>query len=231
FAILLWEISSHKIPFDDVEKDMKVRDIIISRKRPDPFPAGTPEKYKEIIVQAWDHDFNNRPPIKIILEKLEGISLLKTPNMNVAISLHNSGHYREAFPHFQMLAQKDSKAAYYAGLYLYKGTYGIEKNEITALLYLGKSAESGYTRGQYLYAHACLKGIYYEKDEGIKYLKKAVYNDDPDALYMYSQLYLNGEHDFPVDNSEYMCYLRAAAEKGSKDAIKELESKEKETTN
>ncbi|CAG8507279.1 10719_t:CDS:1, partial [Acaulospora colombiana] len=143
-------------------------------------------------------------------------------NIDEAISLHNDNRYKEAFPHFLRLANRgDFKAAYYAGLYFYVG-YGIDKDEIKALLYLEKSAQCDYARGQYLYAHACLKGTYYSKDEGIKYLKKAALENDPDALYMFSQLYLLGEHGYPENNEKYNYYLKMAAENGSKEAQQEL---------
>ncbi|CAG8544393.1 1139_t:CDS:1, partial [Acaulospora colombiana] len=240
---------------------MQVREKILSRKRPTPFPEDTPEKYIEIVEQAWDHDFTCRQSIKKMLKQLKNMrkteenelrppkrsdsqtslssievsitptksaSLQNGPLLNIdeAISLHNKEQYDKALPHFRRLAHRgDPRAAYYAGLYYCGGFDGIAKDEIKALLYLGKSAEGGYTRGQYLYAHACLNGIYYSRNEGIKYLRKAVDSKDPDALYMFSQLHLNGEHDFPVDNEKYLDYLKAAADKGSKEAKKELESK------
>ncbi|CAG8688956.1 4824_t:CDS:1, partial [Acaulospora colombiana] len=182
FAILLWEISSHKIPFDDIKNDMQVSEKIKENKRPSPFAEDTPEKYIKIIEQAWDHDFNDRPTIQGIRKQLGNLrnkenklkplkrndsetslssissiasievsvvpkknSLGDEPLSNLldieeAISLHNKERYKEAFPHLQQLAQNGNpKAAYYAGLYLYKG-YGVDKDEIKALQLLEKSA-------------------------------------------------------------------------------------------
>ncbi|CAG8763158.1 9923_t:CDS:1, partial [Dentiscutata heterogama] len=76
---------------------------------------------------------------------------------------------------------------------------------------------------QYLYARACLEGSYYSPEEGKEYLKMAALkNGDPDALYMVSQLFLNGEHGYKINENKYMEYLKKAAEKGSKEAKKEL---------
>ncbi|CAG8468015.1 34544_t:CDS:10 [Gigaspora margarita] len=66
--------------------------------------------------------------------------------------------------------------------------------------------------GQYMYAYVCLKGSYYSREEGLKYLKKAADNNDPDALCMVSQLFLNGEHGYPINDDKYVCYLKKAKE-------------------
>ncbi|CAG8647336.1 3980_t:CDS:2, partial [Acaulospora colombiana] len=214
---------------DKWEKKLK------KRQRPSPFSEDTPEQYKKLVEQAWDHDFNSRPSIKKMKKQLKNIkndenelrilnrndsetSLSsamsidvpvvpnkknnsadapspKSLNIYEAISLHNRGQYKEALPHFKSLAQNGNpEAAYYAGLYFYEGTYGIGKDEIRALLFLGRSAEGDYARGQYLYAHACLKGTYHSEEE---------------------------ESDFPVSNDDYMYYLQKAAENGSKEAQKD----------
>ncbi|CAG8658452.1 3704_t:CDS:1 [Acaulospora morrowiae] len=144
-------------------------------------------------------------------------------SVDQVISLHKRQRFKEAFPLFHQLALKgDSLACYYAGLYLYEGGYGVEKNEIEALQLFYKSAISNNVLGWYMYANACLYGNYYSRKEGLKYLKKSADENHPDALYMLSQIFLNGEHGYEIDNDKYEGYLTKAANHGSEKAQKEL---------
>ncbi|CAG8524781.1 7060_t:CDS:2, partial [Acaulospora colombiana] len=263
FAVLLWEISTHRIPFDYIDNPLKAGEKIKNNERPEPFSKGTPEQYQDIVKEAWDGNPRKRPKIGDVRKKLEKVNLtgrkkdkpvrretwLSTETESVTalddsddqlldikeiISLHEKEQYEKAFGHFLKLADRnDPLASYYAGLYLFKGTYGVEEDEIQALQLLKKSAKGGCVQGQYLYSYACLKGTYYSKDEehGIdvnekkymEYLTKAAALESPDALYAVSQLYLKGESGYPVDNDKYNEYLTKAADKGSNKALKELE--------
>ncbi|CAG8557211.1 15742_t:CDS:2 [Acaulospora colombiana] len=247
FAVLLWEISSHQLPFGDIESHMKAGEMAKKGERPSPFSEDTPEQYRRIVEEAWHNNPIKRPTIDEVRKKLgimrkgencfPSTAPVETPVSDNAesapfkllpidevILLDKEKRYREAFPQFLQLAEDGNPlASYYAGLYLYNGTGDIEKDEVQALRLFMKSANAGEVRGQYMYAYACLKGSYYSKDEGLKYLKKAALKkNDPDALYMVSQLFLNGEHGHPINDNKYMEYLRNAAEHGSAEARSEL---------
>ncbi|CAG8462817.1 17218_t:CDS:2, partial [Acaulospora morrowiae] len=147
------------------------------------------------------------------------------------ISLHEQQQFKEAFPLFLHLAQKgDSQASYYAGLYLYEASYGIERDEIEALQLFQKSAVGGDVRGRYMYANACLYGSYYSRREGLRYLKKSADKNYADSLYMLSQIYLNGEHGCEIDNDKYEEYLTKASNNGSEKAQRELAILKKDKT-
>ncbi|CAG8720193.1 2962_t:CDS:1 [Acaulospora colombiana] len=226
-------ISTHKVPFNQID-NIRAGEKIKSGKRPKPFSEDTSEKYKRIVKEAWHDDRNKRPTIEEILEQLDEVKKDVDPNylssleINEAISLHEKKQYKKAFRYFRELAYgNDHKsfplASYYAGLYFFEGTYGIEKDEFQALYLLKKSAICGVAQAQYKYAYACLKGRYYSQEEGLKYLKKSALGARvPEALYMISQLFLNGEHGYPIDNKKYIEYLIKAADRGSKEAQQEL---------
>ncbi|CAG8450646.1 11708_t:CDS:2 [Acaulospora morrowiae] len=147
-----------------------------------------------------------------------------------AVSLHEQQRFEEAFPLFLHIAQEGNPlASYYAGLYLYEGNYGIERDEIQALQFLQKSAVGGNVRGRYMYANACLYGTYHSRKEGLKYLIKSANKNDPDALYMLSQIYKNGEHGYEIEYDKYEEYLKKAADNGSTKAQREIAIKKRKT--
>ncbi|CAG8609472.1 15543_t:CDS:2, partial [Acaulospora colombiana] len=252
FAVLLWEISSHKIPFDEIDNPIKASEKAKAGGRPGPFSNGTPQQYKELIEKAWHENHMKRPAISEVGEQLENMlkivrkgrnklltrsdtsaSLIDesedmTSNNSLgikeAISLYENDECKKAFPHFLKLARDgDPEASYYAGLCLFYEKGGIKKDEIQALQLFQKSAENNHVGGQYMYAYACLRGTYFSKEEGLKYLKKsALIHKHPDALYMVSQLFLNGDLGYPVDDKKYKEYLEKAAQAGSTKAIEEL---------
>ncbi|CAG8576283.1 304_t:CDS:2 [Acaulospora colombiana] len=244
FAILLWEISSHQLPFNEVDNPVKASINVVKGEHPSPFSKDTPIPYQELVEEAWQKDPKKRPTIDDIRKRLvkiengetifsstkladnnsEDTPLSRLLPLDQVILLHDRKRYPEAFPHFQQLAQQgDPVAAYYAGLYLYDGKYGIEKDEIKALQLFQKSADGNEPRGRYMYAKACLNGSYYSPEEGIKNLRKAALgNKNPDALYMVSQLFRNGEHGYEINMDKYKEYLEKAAAGGLKKAQDEL---------
>ncbi|CAG8454787.1 16304_t:CDS:2 [Acaulospora colombiana] len=198
-------LSVSNLPFSNIDNHIKVMKVIVNGKRPKPFSEDTPEKYKILVKEAWHNDPGKRPTIEEIQKKLEDIKTEVNPNrpsleINEVISLHDEGRYEEAFPQF------------------------LQHAENRALHFLKKSADSNNVIGQYMFAYACLKGSYYDKNVGLKYLKKAALQGKfPDALYMVSQIFLNGEYGYPVDSNKYMEYLSKAATAGSKEAQHELD--------
>ncbi|CAG8835415.1 16641_t:CDS:2, partial [Racocetra persica] len=193
--------------------DQEAKEMVIKGVRPSPFSENTPEQYEEI-----KHKFNDLGNVP------SSPSSQLLPVERIITELHNKGKYDEAFVQFEQLAQNDDPLAlYYTGLYLYEGTYGsIKRDVIRALQFFLRSAKHGKSQSKYKYAYACLTGPYYSFEEGINYLKMAMKDNDPDALYMASQIYLNGEHGYSIDNAKYQKYLKDAAKNGSTIAQKDL---------
>ncbi|CAG8595079.1 168_t:CDS:2, partial [Acaulospora colombiana] len=142
--------------------------------------------------------------------------------------LHETKQYKKAYRHFLKLAHgNDPKtfplASYYAGIYLFEGTYEIEYDEFQAFQLFKRSAIGGCVEGQYMYAYVCLKGANYYKEEGIKYLKiAAMAKKYPAALYMVAEMFLNGEHGYKEDRGKYIEYLKQAAEAEYPDALYDI---------
>ena len=69
-AMLMWEISSGRPPFDNYEHDYDLAMNIISGIRPR-VVSGTPLKYKSLMEQCWDADPLKRPDIDTLWVKME----------------------------------------------------------------------------------------------------------------------------------------------------------------
>ncbi|CAG8579522.1 10892_t:CDS:2 [Paraglomus occultum] len=77
FGMLMWEISSHKIPFTDktvgevytlLKDSAKFKDKDAPRP---PIIPGTPKKYENIMKRCWRQDPGTRPNMAYVLKKLE----------------------------------------------------------------------------------------------------------------------------------------------------------------
>ncbi|PKC54109.1 kinase-like protein [Rhizophagus irregularis] len=80
-AMLMWEISSGKPPFDNYEHDYYLAMNIINGIRPR-IISGTPLEYKNLMKQCWDADPLKRPDIKTLKKKINEIykKYLNMPN-------------------------------------------------------------------------------------------------------------------------------------------------------
>jgi len=73
-AVLLWQLTSCKSPFEPEEVDLETLKInIIIGKREDPFPD-TNDKYIELYQKCWKFEPNDRPDIFEIVSTLKSIS-------------------------------------------------------------------------------------------------------------------------------------------------------------
>eukprot|EP00731_Ephydatia_muelleri_P025830 Em0017g913a len=70
FAILLWEIVTHKVPYDGMNLAAILSQVIKEGKRPD-IPSSCPEFLSGLMTQCWDEDPKKRPTFKVILQVLE----------------------------------------------------------------------------------------------------------------------------------------------------------------
>ncbi len=78
--MVLWEIASGRVPFDDVEgpnhlgEDHNAARMAILEGRRPPLSTEWPSAYRVLIAQAWEHDPAHRPAASEMLSILEGIA-------------------------------------------------------------------------------------------------------------------------------------------------------------
>uniref|UniRef100_U9UKT1 Protein kinase domain-containing protein n=1 Tax=Rhizophagus irregularis (strain DAOM 181602 / DAOM 197198 / MUCL 43194) TaxID=747089 RepID=U9UKT1_RHIID len=85
-GILMWEISSGRSPFVDLDHDWDLAVKIINGERPKIIP-GTPLEYKELIKQCWDADPTKRPKISDLKNKIKEIKNEFNNNSNINMIL------------------------------------------------------------------------------------------------------------------------------------------------
>jgi serine/threonine protein kinase len=68
-GILMWEISSAQLPFNDYEHDYDLAIKIVNGMRPE-IISGTPLEYSKLIEQCWDADPLKRPSINTLGKEL-----------------------------------------------------------------------------------------------------------------------------------------------------------------
>ncbi|PKY46974.1 kinase-like protein [Rhizophagus irregularis] len=73
-AMLMWEISSGKPPFVNIEHENDIVMNIINGIRPKIVP-GTPLEYKNLMIQCWDADPIKRPDANSLVKKMKKINL------------------------------------------------------------------------------------------------------------------------------------------------------------
>ena len=69
YGLVLWEMATHKIPFESVKSPaLVIKKIIMGAK--EPIPPATPLTFSKLINQCRDRDPNQRPSIKTIIHEL-----------------------------------------------------------------------------------------------------------------------------------------------------------------
>src|SRR5438128_6732949 len=77
--MLMWEISSHQIPFADKSiSDVytMLKDSIGLKDKDAPRPpilAGTPKEYQRVMQKCWRQDPSSRPTMRYVVRRLEKI--------------------------------------------------------------------------------------------------------------------------------------------------------------
>jgi len=94
-----------------------------------------------------------------------------------------------------------------------------------ALVLLAASAELNYADAQYFLAICYTEGRGVEKnfDEAFKLLRLAADQKHPDAAYIVGEAYYQGD-SVEKDQAKAIVYWKSAAENGSEEAKKKLES-------
>ncbi|RIB25822.1 kinase-like domain-containing protein [Gigaspora rosea] len=75
FGVVLWEISSGKMPFKSFENGYAIAIHVFNRNR-ETSVEGTPPEYEKLYKLCWDEDPGKRPNIESVLEKLKELQQL-----------------------------------------------------------------------------------------------------------------------------------------------------------
>ena len=117
--------------------------------------------------------------------------------LSEALTAYGIKRYDQALAEFSYLADEgDATAAYYLGK-MYANGEGVEKNDQKAIEYYQK-AESAYNiDAAYELAEILLKDAADSEDQnfenGLKYLKRAAYAGQANALYQLGEFYEKGQ--------------------------------------
>src|SRR5262249_54066861 len=68
-GVVMWELSSGKLPFEDSSMDVTLGFRLLNGDREQQI-AGTPENYAELYQQCWEQEPGDRPEIGSIIGKL-----------------------------------------------------------------------------------------------------------------------------------------------------------------
>ncbi|NMP31975.1 sel1 repeat family protein [Thalassotalea sp. M1531] len=106
---------------------------------------------------------------------------------------------KDYFTHFKMSAKRGHAESTATLAEFYYHGFGITKNLKLAHKYYKKAAKLGVVRSQYKLALLYLNNDHFgDLEQGVKYLKRAAYNDHPNAPYLLGAIYYSdrfGEHD------------------------------------
>ncbi|KAF0418485.1 kinase-like protein [Gigaspora margarita] len=96
-GILLWEISSYRQPFDDLNDQMEIYTYILKGAREAPIP-NTPTKYMELYKRCWETNPVLRPQISEIVARLSTMELEPVYNLSSQVSHLNNSNFNGFHP-------------------------------------------------------------------------------------------------------------------------------------
>ena len=70
FGMIMYEIFSKRIPYEDVRFEHMVCKAILSGERP-PLPHEAPELLQELMTACWQPQPQDRPTINVVVQRLE----------------------------------------------------------------------------------------------------------------------------------------------------------------
>ncbi|OQR96667.1 kinase [Thraustotheca clavata] len=74
FGIILWELASFQLPYEDCTSFRDVRSNVLSGQRPSIKPGACPMKWAELMTKCWTHNASRRPSAAEIVSILEDLS-------------------------------------------------------------------------------------------------------------------------------------------------------------
>jgi serine/threonine protein kinase len=74
-AMIMWEVSSGRPPFDNLNHDFHLATNIVIGMRPESVP-GAPLEYKELMKECWNAIPERRPDISTVLDRIKEIRKL-----------------------------------------------------------------------------------------------------------------------------------------------------------
>ena len=162
-----------------------------------------------------------------ILGTVLSVALWATPvfaGLSDALTAFEIKKYDQAFAEFSYLADEgDATAAYYLGK-MYAQGLGVEKNETKAVEYYQRAENAYNIDAAYELAEILLKEATDQNDEnfelGLKYLKRAAYAGQPNALYQLGSFYEKGEWVEKDYKNAFGFYLMGALKGDAKSQYK-----------
>ncbi|OHT08347.1 hypothetical protein TRFO_04986 [Tritrichomonas foetus] len=93
FGLILWEMITKKLPFDNLQPAQVIFAVLIDHKRP-PIPSDTPQALSEVMQQCWSENPSERPPFEELVPHFENGDILysgcdKDSYLNLIKTLHN----------------------------------------------------------------------------------------------------------------------------------------------
>ena len=169
---------------------------------------------------------DEKKEIEIKIEKKENEHLV------MGKAAYASKDYEAAVMHFAIASQEGDAEAQYLLARCYLDEKGVEEDEHEIVKWLGRSADQGYAKAQFILG--LLKKEKEEEDlseaddlieKAVPGLRKAADQGDADAMFLLASAYIDGL-GVKEDEEEGMKLLLKAAELGDENAKKSIEDED-----
>ncbi|GBC08914.1 hypothetical protein RclHR1_08490008 [Rhizophagus clarus] len=229
FAMVLWEIQHHKLPYKKLTSK-EISEKILKGEYPTQKPVhGTPVEFQNIIESAWVHDPEERPNMEKLYNKLDKLNSKNLLNKNVELISYNKEE--ESIDYEDLDSPKIigkipdiARGIKYHQNKQYKKAWKIFEE------YESKSND---INGKYWVGYYYLKG-WHEGTKGtpnsrasVSFLKSAAESGHTNAQYYYALAIINygvaaREHRDKDRTKIALEYLKSSAKQDHPDALKML---------
>jgi len=72
FGVVMWEMLTHKIPYEDIRSPVRIMSLIVEGEKP-VIPPGFDNAYVTLLTVCWDNDTNKRPTFAQITQRLSAL--------------------------------------------------------------------------------------------------------------------------------------------------------------